>query len=1250
MNLRKVEKIFLMTKIIQNYQWQRYLCPANESYMRTNDGFLVAPNESMVWRPNQHLRTVASLAGELCLVILGEPGIGKSRVLQGLAHTHRSHLGPNDIVIEESFASFATANDMRSELFQSPEVENWRRGTGMLYLFLDALDEAHKWVDVLMQALLRNLRSQPCERLFLRLSCRTTIWPSDYEQQLGAFWQLENLPVYKLTVLSHQNVQLAAKTNKLEPAQFIQALFASEVTPLAVVPITLELLLQLYQGSGVLPKSRNELYASGCQRLCEEINPQYQRTQTRVLMLEHRLLVIARIATLSLLGGYEVIDSSNNGVLAKETHLHLQALVGYNEVFRGQAIEVKEQAIKESLDTGLFIPLSPEQYCWVHRTFQEYLTAYYLVYHLTVEQILQLLAVPQAPNAQFPPQFRDLIGWLATLSTEVKQAILQRDPSILLTSDITTLTDEDRVQLVDWLLTSVDQRQHFPGFDAYWQYQKLGHPGLADQLDPVLTDRNRPVETRRLAVDLAERNEVRQVQTILVQLALDSNCPLDLRVDAAQAVGQIGDDNTKLYLKPLLQDHNDDEQHQLKSTVLRALWPKHLTARELFSVLTPRSQESIIDFYHSFLTKEIVSNLQVIDLPIALAWVTQNINAQPAEHEIVHLQNDIIGLALLHLDVAEVRSALISHLLSVLDYHDTILGAGYALWKQPEFLSNETKRRYLFRLLFEECVSSDRDVSLLLEFPPSLITSSDLPWLLGELYPQLSESLQHALVVIIAGLWYHKDPEQNALIYEASQQYSILSEHFSHRFKPILIDSEEAEQKRQQQHKRRRMGVRQTEPKEAQYVPQVDLRLAEAEEDGKLWWQLNLELMATTTGALHEGQPDLQKMPGWLGANMEMRQRIVRTAIIYLVEGEPNDEYWFGKSDIIYNRPAQAGYRALYLLCQNSPDSLDKLSTPIISKWALSVVMASTWAFPIEPELDKRLLLFFAKRATNSYIAAGVQALQTISDLMDLRSIADRLSVEWSTEFSVVLWRQIEQHSDEIEYFQSLLPYLVQYDEETARLYIRTHLLDYNQEAHQLGKFTMVAALNLLYHGSDAGWTILWPFIQTRSEFGKNLYLRASSRLAFHNQSLTSKLDVPEIAALYCWLVIHFPHDSDPPIPKDAYTPTPHHNVCRLRDSLLNALVNTGTKEAVDAIGEIVSQNPTIPDRERYLLVAQEQWRRRSWQPIQPAQLLELIHAVASQPSSNFNQSYQQVVNQYNVGGNLYVIGQAGVHTSSTFT
>ena len=219
----------------KSYPWQRYFCPFDETYRQTGDGFLVAPDASFPWRVNEHLRTIDSLADEPCLVILGEPGMGKSHVMGAMANL----VGEESVVIQEQFASFSSGSELRSELFEQPEFDAWRSGSGLLYLFLDALDEAHARIDVLMGGLVRNLQSQPCDRLRLRLSCRSANWPADYAAPLAACWYQESPEIHRLANLSQNDVQLAAEAHAIAPTDLMRQLVASEVTPFAAIPITL---------------------------------------------------------------------------------------------------------------------------------------------------------------------------------------------------------------------------------------------------------------------------------------------------------------------------------------------------------------------------------------------------------------------------------------------------------------------------------------------------------------------------------------------------------------------------------------------------------------------------------------------------------------------------------------------------------------------------------------------------------------------------------------------------------------------------------------------------------------------------------------------------------------------------------------------------------------------------------------------------------------------------------------------------
>lgn len=62
-----------------------------------------------------------------------------------------------------------------------------------------------------------------------------------------------------------------------------------------------------------------------------------------------------------------------------------------------------------------------------------------------------------------------------------------------------------------------------------------------------------------------------------------------------------------------------DPNDELKGYALRILWPGHLTANELFALLTPPNP-GFVGAYVMFLTRTLPDTLKVADLPVALAW------------------------------------------------------------------------------------------------------------------------------------------------------------------------------------------------------------------------------------------------------------------------------------------------------------------------------------------------------------------------------------------------------------------------------------------------------------------------------------------------------------------------------------------------------------------------------------------------------------------------------------------------------
>jgi hypothetical protein len=275
---------------------------------------------------------------------------------------------------------------------------------------------------------------------------------------------------------------------------------------------------------------------------------------------------------------------------------------------------------------------------------------------------------------------------------EVFQEIMRIDPEVLLRSDVATADTKDRAALVKSLLILYDEEK---SFDHDWairgQYQKLAHPGLAEQLRPYICDSAKNDVVRRVAINIAEACELQTLQGNLVDIALDPAQPVPIREEAAYAVGRIGDDTTKAKLKPLaIDDAGNDPDDQLKGYGLQAVWPDHITAKELFTVLTPPKVENFYGAYWAFFSSKLVQHLEPTDLLKALEWV----KGQPSRHELTHhfeqLMDDIVLKAWEHLESPDVPEAFAKAVLSRFKHYDEIVGG----FTEPQFT---TVQKYVGR-------------------------------------------------------------------------------------------------------------------------------------------------------------------------------------------------------------------------------------------------------------------------------------------------------------------------------------------------------------------------------------------------------------------------------------------------------------------------------------------------------------------------------------------------------------------------
>jgi hypothetical protein len=126
----------------QIYNWTRFWIPRGESF-RLDGGFLSEPHSKIGRLLNPNPVTLESVEPNIsCLVLLGEPGIGKSNEIEKQKNLANARLDKQgDFVLPFDLGVYSTDYNLCHDIFEDPTLAAWLRGTQKLSLFLDSLDE-----------------------------------------------------------------------------------------------------------------------------------------------------------------------------------------------------------------------------------------------------------------------------------------------------------------------------------------------------------------------------------------------------------------------------------------------------------------------------------------------------------------------------------------------------------------------------------------------------------------------------------------------------------------------------------------------------------------------------------------------------------------------------------------------------------------------------------------------------------------------------------------------------------------------------------------------------------------------------------------------------------------------------------------------------------------------------------------------------------------------------------------------------
>jgi len=537
--------------------------------------------------------------------------------------------------------------------------------------------------------------------------------------------------------------------------------------------------------------------------------------------------------------GVDTGNVSDKGVPIRE-------LCSGSESVNDDEIQVSEDAVRETLDTtGLFSYCGPKRMGWAHQTYAEFLAARYLVQRgMALPQMMSLIT---HRDGKLVPQLYETAAWLACMAHDVFQEIMKIDPEVLLRSDVATADKKDRADLVENLMRLYDEEK---SFDHDWavrgQYQKLAHPGLAEQLRPYICDGAKNDVVRRVAINIAEACELQTLQGNLADIALDPTQPVPIREEAAYVVGRIGDDTTKAKLKPLaIGEAENDHRDQLRGYGLQAVWPDRITAKELFTVLKPPKVENFYGAYWTFFSSKLVQHLEPTDLLTALKWVEGQPTRDKLTHHFEQLMDDIMLKAWEHLESPDVPEAFAKAVLSRFNHYDEIVGG----FTEPQFksmLGDDKKRHRAIDAIVP--VLPDRGTCLvqLVHSKTPLVIEKDLSWMVGRIHCEGREDVQRVWAKLINTIFDRQDPDQvDAILTAASQKSPILEKQFAWLIKPVKLNSPEAEEMKAHHSKMQEWIGRDNDRLILDPPPaeRIDLRLGECE-SGNLpaWWRLNREM------------------------------------------------------------------------------------------------------------------------------------------------------------------------------------------------------------------------------------------------------------------------------------------------------------------------------------------------------------------------------------------------------------------------
>lgn len=536
-------------------------------------------NERAVSRP------LADFRGEAALVLIGDPGAGKTTEFEREAET----LGPDAVYLAAyEFERFS---------------EDARRETRTL--FVDGLDEMRagpgdprRPLDAMVAGLAR-LGFPP-----FRVSCRAVDWFGRIDRARLESVSSTALTVVRLDALSDEDIERLLREH-LPPekaGRFRRKAREIGLFEMLRNPQGLEVLVRAFaSGEDEWPVSRREAFERACRQLAEERNDEHSEAAESPPTVDRLLDAAGEWNARLLLGGAA-------GCVRRRQDADANWVAPPAEA---------EPASRAVLGTRLFAA-APEEGRFVpaHRQVAEFLAGRYLARRveeggndapkLPVGRVLSWITA--AAGGAAPTPLRGLAGWFAAFCPEARAVLLRSDPVAMAAyGDTAGYSTEEKRLLLRRL------RDEHPEFGPHRfpaeALRPLAVPPMAASLREVLESPDRGdaaqvtagIALRALAVG----EPMPDFSELLLGIVRERDRWRDIRLYALDAYfpNSVEDPSRDPSLRRLLADLRDgsvpDGERELLGTLLDRLFPEVIPPTELWDYLLPQPVQ-LVGRYDSF--------------------------------------------------------------------------------------------------------------------------------------------------------------------------------------------------------------------------------------------------------------------------------------------------------------------------------------------------------------------------------------------------------------------------------------------------------------------------------------------------------------------------------------------------------------------------------------------------------------------------------------------------------------------------